>query len=403
MGEKALKNLAVFTFVLMLSVLMLSMVITDSLEGRGKASASEEAWTTNYEHNNKSKGYLSTANELKESLGEKYIVIENTGNTASDSLTEDYMNRKITLSIKGLKDESLTEKGIVRINQDMSYQGIPGLKEAADGEYLIPESLSANGEVSVYGAVPESLKTDPVNNLTITYKKVSDKEYEADICFTLDHVYAPVLQQEDGNIYIALKEPASVYDNIVVLDAGHGGKDPGAKTADNSSYEKSINLKILLELKELLDRENIKVYYTRTGDDTVFLNPRVNLANDVKADLFLSIHCNSSESSIPRGVEVLYKSEGQQGEFTSEKLARIALDQLKGITGYVNRGLVTGDEILIIHKSQVPVALIETGFVSNAEELGFLKSKEKEKEIAEAVVQVIKKALGEINKVKTTN
>lgn len=402
MGEKALKNLAVCTFVLMLSVLMLSMVLTDSLEGRGKASASEKVWT-NYEHNNKSKGYLSTANELKESLGEKYIVIENTGNTASNILTEDYMNRKITLSIKGLKDENLTENGIVRINQDMSYQGIPGLMEAADGEYLIPEILSANGEISTYGAVPESLKTDPVNNLTITYKKVSDKEYEADICFTLDHVYAPVLQQEDGNIYIALKEPASVYENIVVLDAGHGGKDPGAKTADNSSYEKSINLKILLELKELLDRENIKVYYTRTGDDTVFLNPRVNLANDVKADLFLSIHCNSSESSIPRGVEVLYKSEGQQGEFTSEKLARIALDQLKGITGYVNRGLVTGDEILIIHKSQVPVALIETGFISNAEELGFLKSKEKEKKIAEAVVQVIKKALGEINKVKTTN
>ncbi len=402
MGEKALKNLAVCTFVLMLSVLMLSMVLTDSLEGRGKASASEKTWT-NYEHNNKSKDYLSNSNELKESLGEKYIVIENAGNTASDILTEDYMNRKITLSIKGLKDESLTEKGIVRINQDMSYQGIPGLKEAADGEYLIPEILSANGGISTYGAVPESLKTDPVNNLTITYKKVSDKEYEADICFTLDHVYAPVLQQEDGNIYIALKEPASVYDNIVVLDAGHGGKDPGAKTADKSSYEKSINLKILLELKELLDRENIKVYYTRTGDDTVFLNPRVNLANDVKADLFLSIHCNSSESSIPRGVEVLYKSEGQQGEFTSENLARIALDQLKGITGYVNRGLVTGDEILIIHKSQVPVALIETGFVSNAEELGFLKSKEKEKEIAEAVVQVIKKALGEINKVKTTN
>ncbi len=402
MGEKALKNLAVCTFVLMLSVLMLSMVLTDSLEGRGKASASEKTWT-NYEHNNKSKDYLSNSNELKESLGEKYIVIENAGNTASDILTEDYMNRKITLSIKGLKDESLTEKGIVRINQDMSYQGIPSLVEAADGEYLIPEILSANGEISTYGAVPESLKTDPVNNLTITYKKVSEREYEADICFTLDHVYAPVLQQEDGNIYIALKEPASVYDNIVVLDAGHGGKDPGAKTADKSSYEKSINLKILLELKELLDRENIKVYYTRTGDDTVFLNPRVNLANDVKADLFLSIHCNSSESSIPRGVEVLYKSEGQQGKFTSENLARIALDQLKGITGYVNRGLVTGDEILIIHKSQVPVALIETGFVSNAEELGFLKSKEKEKEIAEAVVQVIKKALGEINRVKTTN
>ncbi len=403
MGEKALKNLAVFTFVLMLSVLMLSMILTDSSEGKGQVSASTEDRTTYYEQNNKSKGYLSTANESKEELGEKYIIIENTGNTAVYTLSEDYINRKITLTIKGLKEESLTEDGVVRVNQDKTYQGIIEKNTTGEDEYLIPEVISATGGISAYGTVPESLKADPVTDFTIDYKKLSDKEYEADICFTLDHVYAPDIQEEDGKIYVLLKEPASVYDNIVVLDAGHGGKDPGAKAADGTSYEKSINLKILLDLKEILDREKIKVYYTRTGDDTVYLNPRVNLANDVKADMFLSIHCNSSESSLPRGVEVLYKSEEQQGAFTSEKLARIALDELKGITGYVNRGLVTGDEILIIHKSQVPVALIETGFLSNKEELAQLKSKDKEKEIAEAIAQIIKKALGEINKTKTSN
>lgn len=395
MGEKALKNIAGFTFILMVSVVVLSIFISGTRGVYSPASSYTGMKATFYEHKNKSKDYLSTADELKDELGEKYIVIKNAGNNTTYTVDENYMKKEITLAIRGLKEQNLREEEIVRVNQGQTYRGAVSEENMEQDGYLVPEVLSAGGETSRYGTMPESLKADPVDGFTISYEKVNEKEYEAEIHFTLDHVYAPVMYQEDGQIYMALKEPSKVYENIVVLDAGHGGKDPGAEAIDDSCYEKSINLKILLDLKEILDRENIKVYYTRTGDETVYLNPRVNLANETKADLFLSIHCNSSESSQPRGVEVLYKSDWNQGSFTSEKLARIALEEIKGISGHINRGLVAGDEILIIHKSQVPVALIEVGFLSNEEELSLLKSEDKEKDIAQAIFVVIKKALEE--------
>ena len=66
-----------------------------------------------------------------------------------------------------------------------------------------------------------------------------------------------------------------MYDRILVIDAGHGGLDSGAVSKDGRIYEKNLNLGIILALKELLDKENIKVYYTRIQDNKVYLRPRV--------------------------------------------------------------------------------------------------------------------------------
>lgn len=394
MGDKVLKYTAVFTFGLMLSVVIFSLILSYKADLVGDDSALA-AIKTVYEKQNESKDYLSTVHELKDELGDKYIAINNAGNNEF-TIREDYINKSLTLIIKGLKDKSLTEDKIVRVNNKGSYQGIVSQKaEAEKSGYLVPEILNAeDGEIS-YGIIPEFEDTDPVTKIDIDYNKKEDGTYEAIIQLALDHVYAPFMLKEKGQVYIALKKPSEVYEHIVVLDAGHGGKDPGAEAADGSYYEKEINLKILLYVKELLDKENIKVYYTRTDDRTIYLNPRVNLANETGADLFISIHCNSSESSLPRGLEVLYKSNWGKSSFSSEQLARIALEEMKPVTGHVNRGLVAGDEMLIINKSQVPVALIEVGFMSNPQELEFLKSSKREKEIGKAIAQIIKRALSE--------
>lgn len=394
MGDKVLKYTAVFTFGLLLSVVIFSLILSYKAGLVGDDSALA-AINTVYEMQNESKDYLSTVDELKDELGDKYIAINNEDNNEY-TISEDYINKGLTLVIKGLKEKSLTENNIVRVNNKESYQGIVSQKvEAEKSGYLVPEVLNAeDGEIS-YGIIPEFEDTDPVTKIEINYNQNEDETYEAIVHLTLDHVYSPFMLEEKGQVYIALKKPSEVYDHIVVLDAGHGGKDPGAEAADGSYYEKEINLKILLYAKELLDNENIKVYYTRTDDRTIYLNPRVNLANETEADLFISIHCNSSESSLPRGLEVLYKSNWGEGSYSSEQLARIALEEMKTVTGHVNRGLVAGDEMVIINKSQVPVALIEVGFMSNPQELEYLKSSNREKEIAKAITQIIKKALAE--------
>jgi len=244
--------------------------------------------------------------------------------------------------------------------------------------------------------------SDPMKGLTIQYSKEENTNlYTATIKISLDNIYAPILYQDEENIYIALKRPKDVYDKIIVVDAGHGGKDSGTYSKGEQYYEKDINLSILLYLKELLDQEDIKVYYTRTTDQTVFLNPRVKLANDVEADFFLSIHCNANESSVPSGTEILYNQLDQTKGFQSKQLAQLCLEEITNITHNGNRGLAGGSEMVIIKKANMPVALSEVAFMSNQEDLEFLLKEENKKNIAGALSKVIIRAYDEINGVDT--
>ena len=89
----------------------------------------------------------------------------------------------------------------------------------------------------------------------------------------------------------------------VVLDAGHGGKDPGA--VGRFSNEKDLNLALVLKMGELINAQypDVKVIYTRSTDVFIPLQERANIANKANADLFISIHTNSSDKKEPRGVE----------------------------------------------------------------------------------------------------
>ena len=93
---------------------------------------------------------------------------------------------------------------------------------------------------------------------------------------------------------------------VVVIDAGHGGDDPGHETTiDGHSDEKALNLKIANFLGSYIDKylQNVEVIYTRSGDETVSLDRRVEIANDANADYFISIHCNGYERTSVRGTE----------------------------------------------------------------------------------------------------
>ncbi len=88
----------------------------------------------------------------------------------------------------------------------------------------------------------------------------------------------------------------------LVLDAGHGGKDPGA--VGKFSQEKDLNLKLVLEIGKLINEQypDVKVVYTRSTDVFIPLQKRADIANKNNADLFISIHTNSAEKKEPRGV-----------------------------------------------------------------------------------------------------
>ena len=96
---------------------------------------------------------------------------------------------------------------------------------------------------------------------------------------------------------------------LIILDAGHGGQDPGAVGPDGI-MEKDITLSIVKKLKTILDEDgSYETILTRSGDTFVPLVERTNLANEKKADLFISVHCNASPDKSMKGFEVYFLSE----------------------------------------------------------------------------------------------
>jgi N-acetylmuramoyl-L-alanine amidase len=232
-------------------------------------------------------------------------------------------------------------------------------------------------------SVKEEQKKVLVKSVDLIYKKNTDGQtYNAIFNITLDTIYVYNIYENDTYIYIDFLKPHDVYNKIIVIDAGHGGDDVGTYTSEMKYFEKNINLDIVLELKKLLDKDNsIKVYYTRTTDKKVYLNPRINIANNLKADYFISVHCNSNNDSRPNGTEVLYKK--------SKKFATVCLNNLVNETGAKSLGIVKDNNIHIFKKSKVPIALIEVAFMSNNKDLNYLIKEKNQKKVAQGIYNAI--------------
>ncbi|MFA9378001.1 MAG: N-acetylmuramoyl-L-alanine amidase [Lachnotalea sp.] len=210
----------------------------------------------------------------------------------------------------------------------------------------------------------------------------------------LDSTYEYDAEYVDNSLDISFIEPKSLYDHVVVIDAGHGSKASG--TVHYNAVEKDINLDIVLKLKAILDASDIKAYYTRTDDSNPSFEARANLANNVNADFFISVHNNGDTSaSSSAGTEVLYNETEEESAFGSKQLAQICQDSVVSALGTRDRGLVTGSDIYIIRSSKVPVALVEVGFITNKTEAASLSTDSYQQKAAQAIFDAIVKAYDE--------
>lgn len=215
----------------------------------------------------------------------------------------------------------------------------------------------------------------------------------------------------------------------IVIDPGHGGKDPGA-LGRRTLREKDIVLSISEKLREVLTRKGYTVLMTRDTNRFIPLKERTAFATHHKADLFLSIHANGSESTKAKGIETYYLSVTSTDKAAADIAARENADSgysiqelevlLKGIlqesksedskrlakhvqqalvqaTGAVDRGVKHARFVVLIG-TNVPAVLIETGFISNPTEGRKLTTPAYQQEIATAIAQGIEKFLGKTGK-----
>ena len=234
-------------------------------------------------------------------------------------------------------------------------------------------------------------------------------------------------------------------DFTVVIDAGHGGKDPGALSANKSIQEKDITLKVALMVGENIKKKHpeVNVLYTRQKDVFVGLNDRARMANKANADLFISIHTNAATNRTAKGAEtytlgieeerternldiakrengVIFLEENHekkyanfnpnspesyiifeymQSEFVKESIhiAQYVQTNLTAQAQRYDRG-VRQAGFLVLHATSMPSILVELGYISNAEEAKYLASETGQKKLSNCISTAFDKYYADLNK-----
>lgn len=172
---------------------------------------------------------------------------------------------------------------------------------------------------------------------------------------------------------------------LVVIDAGHGAHDPGA-VSSSKKQEKDFALAVSLKVGKLLEKEkNIDVVLTRSDDTFLELKDRVKIANNLKADAFVSIHANSGPSAAT-GTETYYQRD------SSKALANTIHKYLAKATGFKDRGVKYGN-FHVIRETNMAAVLLEVGFISNKNDEAQLFNNAFQQRVAESVVVGLKEYL----------
>lgn len=241
---------------------------------------------------------------------------------------------------------------------------------------------------------------------------------------------------------LVLTKPQDNSINTVVLDPGHGGKDPGAVGKTIKAREKDINLAVTFKLKAMLEKElGLNVLLTRSDDSYVTLGSRTRFANEHKADVFVSVHTNAAVSRAGYGIETyylatsvnsssravealendvveLYEGAGAKQKYDDLAFILSDLSQAEHLEGsnqlatLVHENLIFGTrnndrgvrqaDFYVLRGAFMPAILIELGFISNANEEAKLVTPEYQERLARTIFEGIKRFKYRYDRVRNT-
>ncbi len=187
---------------------------------------------------------------------------------------------------------------------------------------------------------------------------------------------------------------------IVVLDAGHGGEDPG-KVGNGNIYEKDINLAITGYVKKYLELNNYQVVMTREEDESLGttadgfdkngdMRERLAAIEDAGAVIAVSIHQNSFTDTSVKGAQVFYYESSAPGKKLADAIQKSLWQRLDGEK---KREIKSNDSYYLLKNSSVPMVIVECGFLSNDEELTLLQQEDYQKQVAWAIYMGIENFL----------
>lgn len=325
---------------------------------------------------------------------------------------------------------SKTQNGVkLTLNDELDLEQIKQIRMKDKGIHRIVLSFEA--------VLEGGRKHFSFNNDTITLTQYSSKVVR--VVFNSKSEFE-VFKESEGNSLIlgfekdytakntSKKTTAKNTSKIIVIDAGHGGKDGGAVGNDGRWIEKNIVLKVSLKIGDELRKKGYKVFYTRTTDKFINLRDRTKIANDKKANLFISIHANAainkSKAKTQQGIETFFLSPARSerskevaalenkadleeanyflkqnflGALNREKIIasnRLAIDIQKGILSAVRKkykvidgGVREAPFWVLVGAQDMPAVLVEIGYISHQEEGKRLLSESYQNLVAQGIAQ----------------
>lgn len=214
-----------------------------------------------------------------------------------------------------------------------------------------------------------------------------------------------LVARETAQLVTVWKEQENtVTQKCVVIDAGHGGIDPG-KVGINNALEKDINLSIAMKVKQYLEQQDIKVVMTRQDDKGLYqesdsnkkvcdMKARLKLIEDTNPLLAVSIHQNSYPEESVNGVQVFYYKDSVQGEKAALLMQEQMIQTLKPKKERVAK---ENGSYYLLKKTSVPIIIIECGFLSNQNEAQLLTTEEYQNHVAWAIHMGILRYINQSN------
>lgn len=289
---------------------------------------------------------------LPPEIKEQQIVIEN-----------DYMNKTLRIKIARQPESTWSE------------------------EYFYQNPMRVNALV---GAAKLSESTEDVT-ISLPFESVFEWEMK--------------IKKEAGNncLDVQLVRPRDKYEKIIVLDAGHGGADSGDVIfgEDESVLlaEKDLTFSVVSKAGKLLEKEGVCVYYTRDGETNPTQEQRVSLANEIQADMLISVHADYDDDTSLYGMRTIYNETYFIPEFASADLAYLLLEKVAASTNEKAIGFEPGTgEAELVQQAMVPVSQLYIGYLSNKQEQKLLGREEHIDRIATGICEAVLEGYEEMKK-----
>lgn len=355
------------------------------------------------------------ASEINNIKVEEEVIEETKQEQEKSAVSDDKTEKKGTVVENIPKEEDKNKTEIVENKKE----------EETDDNIDVPvidKRIIANDSQIYDKPVLEEDEDDSEALAKVKVVSVSDEQI-------IDDSYAIIDDEETFKDIIPKEKEISATAKVIVLDAGHGGHDPGA-VGPHGTKEKDINLAIVLQLEKVFKKDkNYKVILTRNDDTFIPLVERANIANKNKADLFISVHCNANLNRNASGFEVYFLSEhaSDQEAISTETLENsvVALEdksdekktvlqnmlwsmvvneyinesselssfiaaEASGRLKVPNRGLKQAN-FYVLRGTQMPSVLVETSYISNYTEESKLNTGSFQKSAADSIYEGVKK------------